>query len=439
MLRGLRVDGLSRDAAVDHLRGQIARLQANLNKYAWAAGLMNLNPNSPAQLKHLFYEVMALPPHYAIVKGEKKLSTNRESLEKLSVYFHAKPFISSILAIRDLSKQVTFLTADVDEDSRLRTSYNVAGTETGRWSSSTNAFGSGTNLQNFPEKLRSVFIADPGRKLAYCDLEQAESWIVGIKLWELFADDRYICAIEEGDLHTSVARMVWRNLPWTGDIKQDRQIAERVFYRDETYRQMAKRGGHGTNYYGKPVTMAKHLKVPVKLMEDFQNAYLPAFGLSRWHSWVAMQLQLNQQLTTLLGRTRHFFGRPNDDVTLREAIAFEPQSVVGDLLNLALYRVWLARPLGVRVLAQLHDAILIDYPDDGRDGEVREAVSSLMKVPLHARGREFTIGTDFACGWNWGKWSTKNPGGLKKWTTASEQGRLRPAMSGLDRVIPSFH
>jgi DNA polymerase I-like protein with 3'-5' exonuclease and polymerase domains len=111
---------------------------------------------------------------------------------------------------------VVFLTAEVDADSRLRTSYNVAGTETGRWSSSTNAFGSGTNLQNFPEKLRSVFVADEGRKLAYLDLEQAESWVVGIKLWELFADDRYIRAIEEGDLHTSVARMVWPQLGWTG-------------------------------------------------------------------------------------------------------------------------------------------------------------------------------------------------------------------------------
>jgi hypothetical protein len=38
-------------------------------------------------------------------------------------------------------------------------------------------------------------------------------------------------------------------------------------------------------------------------------------------------------------------------------------------------------------MAQLHDAILIDYPDDGRDEEVRQLVSSYMKVPLHARER----------------------------------------------------
>lgn len=45
----------------------------------------------------------------------------------------------------------TFARAPLDVDSRMRTMFNVAGPETFRWSSSENAFGSGTNLQNIPK------------------------------------------------------------------------------------------------------------------------------------------------------------------------------------------------------------------------------------------------------------------------------------------------
>lgn len=45
----------------------------------------------------------------------------------------------------------TFVRAPLDPDGRMRCMFNVAGTETFRWSSSENAFGRGTNLQNIPK------------------------------------------------------------------------------------------------------------------------------------------------------------------------------------------------------------------------------------------------------------------------------------------------
>ena len=90
---------------------------------------------------------------------------------------------------------------------------------------------------------------------------------------------------------------------------------------------MGKRGGHATNYYGKAITVARHLQVPVNLIEKFQNAYLGAFpGIPRW--WTAIQQQLQEKgwIETPFGRVRQFFGRRHDDATLREAIAFNPQS-----------------------------------------------------------------------------------------------------------------
>jgi len=45
----------------------------------------------------------------------------------------------------------TFIMMPLDQDSRMRCSYNICGTETYRFSSSKNAFGSGGNLQNLPK------------------------------------------------------------------------------------------------------------------------------------------------------------------------------------------------------------------------------------------------------------------------------------------------
>jgi DNA polymerase-1 len=449
MLRGLRVDMLARDAAVDHLREQQAKIQNLLNAYGnaiWDAPIGPRTSSGPRDLKKLFYEHMKLPVQNAIVKGVKRPAVNREALEKLQVYFHAKPICKAILSFRDLAKQIEFLTSQVDSDCRIRTSYNVAGTETGRWSSSENAFGTGTNLQNFPDKLRRIFIADEGRKLAYCDLEQAESWIVGIRAWLVTGQRNYINAIMSGDLHTTVARMVWPELPWSGDISTDRRIAERPYYRDYSYRDLAKKGGHGTNYFGTPPTMAKHLKVDRQLMEDFQARYFTAFpeigggwNANTWHKWVARELQLHGCLTTLLGRTRHFFGRTTDDSTLREAIAYEPQSVVGDLLNLGAYRVHrFGHERDVRLMAQLHDAVLVDFPDKPEsEHEVAAAITSFLRTELHVGGQCFVIPNDFSSGWNWGKCTSRNPGGVRKFK--GREDRPRPASSGLDRVIPDFH
>lgn len=44
----------------------------------------------------------------------------------------------------------TFIKAPLEPNGRMKCSFNVAGTETFRWSSSENAFGRGTNLQNIP-------------------------------------------------------------------------------------------------------------------------------------------------------------------------------------------------------------------------------------------------------------------------------------------------
>lgn len=443
MLRGFRIDGFWRHHSIDKLTKRAEVLQERLDRLAHAVWGKTLNPRSTQQLQEFLYGALNLPVQHKIDKGERKVSTNRESLEKLDGYWIARPIVSLIFGARDISKKLSVLRTGVDPDGRMRCTYNVCGTETGRWASSGNVYGRGTNLQNITEELRRMFVADPGYVLVYVDGEQAESRAVGFIHWRVFGDCRYLDACEAGDLHTTVTKLVWKQLGWTGDPKADRAIADQQFYRWFTYRDMAKRGGHGTNYYGTPPTMARHLKVPPGLIEIFQREYFNAFPMRRWHTWVAHQLQTYQSLTTFVGRERTFYGRPNEDATLRKAIAFEPQSVVGDLVNEGGYRIWRDFP-EAQVLAQIHDAYLFQIPET-RLNELVPKILKTFEVPVTSNGRTLVIPAEAKVGWNWSSYEMDkpvekrtfrdgNPDGLKKWKGSEQRTRTEgPDTPLLDR------
>jgi len=185
--------------------------------------------------------------------------------------------------------------------------------------------------------------------------------------------------------------------------------------------------------------MARHLKVPTKVMEDFQSRYFEAFPcIPRWHRWVAERLQRDGVLVTPFGRRRQFFGRSNDDATLRKAIAFSPQSSTGDRLNLGLWRIWHYMP-EVQLLAQVHDAVYFQY----REGDDEQAIISralwlISNVPLSAGGRTFLVPGEAKIGWNWGSFDPKrpekNPDGLAKWSPATPDTRIRNPQ-GLERLL----
>lgn len=447
MLRGFRIDKIWNQRMIGILEKRLDDMQDKLDRLACAVWDKTLNPRSPNQVKAFFYEAMGLPEIWSFKKGVRSLSSDREALEKLSDYYLAAPIVNLILAARDCSKKLGVLRTGVDADGRMRCTYNVCGTETGRWASSQNAFGTGTNLQNITDELRRAFVADPGYIILYVDGEQAESRSVGFIHGTRLGDWRYLDACESGDLHTLVTKMVWPDLGWTGDAKADRAIADRNFYRWFTYRDMAKRGGHGTSYYGKPPTMARHLKVPPKLIEDFQTPFKAAFAFERWWSWVSEQLTLHQSITTFVGRERTFFGRPNDDSTLRKAIAYEPQSTVGDLVNEGGYRVWRKFCLNgpVQILGQIHDAFIFQLPET--DLHLIPEILTTFEVPVHSPNRTLIIPTEAKVGWNWGssemykpvdKRTHKdgNPDGLEKWTGKLSRTRTEsPTDSLLDRIL----
>lgn len=436
-MRGIRVDETWRRNTIYSYSADLRTIEANLNRILDEGIGFKINWNSPAQLKKLLYEVLGLPPQKKRnAKGLYTITADRDALEKLETYFNAQPIISHILALRDISKKIGVLKTSIDSDGRMRTSYNIAGTATGRFSSSLSDFGTGGNLQNLEERLRRPFVADPGMKFAHIDFEQAESRLVGAIEWNLFGDGRYLDACESGDLHTSVCRLAWTDLAWTGNIKEDRAIADQPFYRQHSYRHMAKVLGHGTNYNGKPYTMAKHTKLEAKLIAEFQQKYFTAFPAhQRWHAAVASEVLQYGNLVTITGRRRWFFGRRNDDTTVREAIAFGPQGAVGDILNQGMLRVW--RLNICQLLLQIHDAILVQYPEH-LESEILPVLIETIKVPITlANSRTLIIPSEAQTGWNWAKQDKNNPDGLRKWNGNDDRKRTPdgPTTSKLDHIL----
>ena len=422
MLRGLLVNEAHRAARVRECEEQLALLEYKFNRLC-AEGLeltYVLNWRSPLQVKALFYDILGLPKIRKRGANGAVLSVDREALEKLSSHFVGELFANFILAMRDLGKQIGFLKTPLDPDKRIRCNFNLAGTNTGRLSSSFSDFGTGTNLQNIDRNLRYIFIPDPGKVFVNVDLEQGDSRGVGALAWNMFLESHgpefagsYLDACESRDLHTFVCRMCWPELPWGDDPADWRAVAETVAYRTYTYRDLAKKLGHGSNYMGQPPAMSMHSKVPVGQIIDFQSGYFGTFPcIPAWQQETVRILRETGQLTHLLGRRRYFFGRHNDQSVLNAAIAYCPQGMTGDIINEGILRLW--RNPQFELLVQVHDSILLQIDQDRIDELVPEILSTMLVQTELAGGRMFSIPCEAKVGWNWGDVSADNPHGMAK-------------------------
>lgn len=409
--RGFLIDTTERDKQLVELRKSLEKLERQFSLLTTARCGKPLNHRSNPDLKLLFYSILNLPEQhrYDAKKKTRVVTCNREALEKLDDYWVARPFTKHILAARNLDKIIGVLETGIDADGRLRAAFNPSGTDTGRWSSSENPFRTGTNGQNITGKLRKIFIADKGYRLANGDLEQSESRFVGAYAFNITGRHTYLDACESGDLHTVVAQKLWPHI-------KNRADADESFYLHFSYRDMAKRGGHGTNYLGTPTTMAQHLKLPTKVMEEFQELYFSEFPEIRdFHQWVATELQSEFSLTTLFNRKRNFWGRATDSDTLRQAVAFLPQSASVDYLSNAMLRIWSDPDLRmIQLLNQAHDALCFQFPTTSEEPAILARVKAHVEHPFFIRGRAITIPFELSCGWNWGKHSKDNPDGLTK-------------------------
>ena len=418
--RGLRVDLWRRDEVLADYRTKMVLLEQQLDALvrdgiAFAEWRATSSWRSNKDMCVLLYDKLGLPTQRKRrPDGSSGPTADRDALEALECYMLAEPIIRHTFSLRDLGKKISFLQTAVDPDGRLRTSFNIAGTTTGRLASSYSDFGTGTNLQNVENLLRSVFVADPGYKFCNIDLEQGDSRGVGAIHWQLFRDGRYLDACESGDLHTEVARGAFRHLPWTDEPSEDRAVANQLFYRSFTYRDAAKRLGHGTNYQGQADKMSRATHIPITHIKSFQQNYLekfPAFPL--WWRWVQEALRDTRQITTLLGRQRHFLGDWRDAETIRQAVAYEPQSITADTIDRGLLALWRANR--VQLLLQVHDSVLFQFPEREEHEVVPWAIAQIEQQVALKGGRQFMIPGDAKVGWNWSD-DKSDPDALHKWS-----------------------
>jgi len=455
MCRGVLIDKDVQTHLFELFELECKALEANLDVITRGLGMGVINLASPDQKKWMFECLEAkIPMKYDPGKGKSRPSLDADSLEKMAKSDpEMTPIINILLAWTNRKTMMKVLKSDLfDRDGRVRTGYKIASTVTDRWSSGKNCLWTGMNMQNVKRdedeeavghaSIRSMFIPDPGRKYINIDLKGADTWAIALEVYQTTGDKSLLLALQTGDVHTQVAKMVWPNLGWTGDKRADKKVAEQFFYRQYDYRFMCKKGGHGSNYLGTASALALQMKIPKYIAENFQHKYFRAFpGIRPWQDASIVELETTGRLYNLFGRRRTFHKRLDDNKTHKEAIGWKGQSVTARVINECLLRIFacqLQMPwLGLEFLAQVHDSILDQFIDDPEiEAEVISCFESAMSIPITVQSKPtgeiitVAIPIEISTGWNWAKESAHNPDGLREYrgTIDDRQRQKKPIL-----------
>lgn len=381
MLRGVKVDLKVRANFRQELEAEVEKRTKILHELVGYP----LNVGSSKQMCQLLYEQFALKP---VLGKTGSPSADDEALNKIKEKApHLKPLLDIISQIRSMNVFLkTNLSAELDEDLRMRSSFDVAGTDTYRFASRKNAFNRGMNMQNVskggkptevPEtasvfqklaayslpNLRKMFIPDEGKTIADTDLDSADLRIV---TWE-------------------------SNCEWMKDhFRNGRKPYVEVmkeYFRDQTKNKNSKEYGmfkslcHGTNYLGTAKGMAPRLGLLVHEVERIQKWY---FGLcpeiKKWHTEIEKQVRGRGFVQNAFGY-RHYVFKRIEGTVLNEVVAWIPQSTVACLINRAYDRIETELAGKVEVLIQVHDSLVSQF-DTSEAGILIPKIQECCTVPI---------------------------------------------------------
>lgn len=364
MNKGIRIDTKKRAEFAMQLQDEIAAREQ------WFIDVLGapLNPRSGPQMKSLFYDQLKLTP----IKNRKtgSVSCDDEALQKLAEREPlVRPLVNKISEYRSLGVFFsTFVQAGLDTDGRMRCSFNIGGTETYRFSSSKNAFGSGLNLQNIPKggegasglelpNVRSLFIPDPGKTFFDIDLSSADLRIV---TWESDEPDMKAMLKSGLDPYTEVAK----------EFYNDQTITKK-----DPRRQLFKSFCHGTNYLGTAEGLAGRLGMLVKDAERTQKWYFERFPkIKKWQDDLKDQVFKRRMVENVFGYRCYFFDRIEGTI-FNQAAAWIPQSTVACLINRAYVKIHETLP-EVDVLLQVHDSLAGQFPTHLGDWMTNQIVAA---------------------------------------------------------------
>ena len=340
---GVKMDTEALKVYGDNLAGQIAELEARI--YEQAGETFNIN--SPKQLGVILFEKMQLP-------GSKKTktgySTSADVLEKLAP---EQPIIRDILEYRTLAKlKSTYadgLLTCVDEDGRVRSTFQQTVTATGRLSSTE------PNLQNIPIRMelgrliRKVFVPQDGYVFVDADYSQIELRLLA----HMSGDEVLINAYNEAqDIHRLTASQVF-HVPFDEVTDLQRRNAKAVNFGIV----------YGISSYG----LSEDLSISPKEAKKYIDHYFETYPkIKEFLDGTVSKAKEEGCVKTLYNRRRPIPELTSSNFMQRafgERVAMNSplQGTAADIMKLAMIRVdRRLRGMKSRILLQVHDELLIE-------------------------------------------------------------------------------
>ena len=411
-LQGIKVDRKKQKELVDKWTEERNKLKAVLDEKIGR----EVNFNSAKQMCQLLYIELGLPVQYKRRKSvdePKTMTVDVNALRTLSRLVPDNPIFNLIIAYKKADLLVRqFLDIELSPEGKVHTSYNITGAASddeedtkktkrsfGRWSSSASIilpYGSG-NLQNIPPEARKMYRACPGWKIVQADYSQAEAVVVAHltgdqKLIKMFYDSFGLSKTEKKiyDIHKmTIANMLGIE---TAQVTPEQRTAGKTIR-------------HATSYSAGPLVLANRLGIKMSEAKQLMELYHKANpNLRMWYQQIQEELKRSRTLVNLLGRKHRFLDRWGDSL-FRSAYSYIPQSTVGDLLNLALLRIYYGQKdlhFDMSILLQLHDAVYVMVQEENVL-ELIKYMRSCMLIPLKCNNLEFMIDVDFKSGDSWGE------------------------------------
>lgn len=320
--------------------------------------------------------------------------------------------LKAVIRVRQDRKQVSEFIHErnIDQDGRLRTNWRVAGTRSGRLSST--KFGRGKDpwwpgvaFQKAPDSLRSCIVPDDGCIFIGWDQAQAEARVVAVKtkdyrLLEMMEDPRV-------DIHVDLAA----KLPFGLSYDELMLLCVEKGKDNVPQRFISKKCRHALNYVMGPDKFRLSLnrewiETGIGLDQSTARALHQAYhnlhpGLELWWENIKQQLRKSRRMITCFGRVREFTGMVEDALT--EAVSFEPQSVVADINTMGIVEAdQLLKVIDpeAQCFAHMHDGGFFQVREEVADEAVHIIRTSMTREVVIDQ-YPLTIPIDVKKGYNW--------------------------------------